>query len=267
MFMKPISTKLHIIALCGIVPILSSCDTSFNGGEDIVLTETSRGFSIFELESNPTAIASFPNSLLQGEVLDIQVPFSLNDASFLEVTSVGQVIIDTFGYNFTASVADDSIATLERSDLDTFFPADAEAELELILAQGAGTVGSFNDALTLTDNIENNVVSFDENENEIIAITLESVGLIQRANPISNLREILNDQLYTLQITSTNQDLLDNGIISGTVTEFSEFNLFLVESVNNGEVGQTLGVGIGDDTNSTETLFGTFTLQLNSLEN
>ena len=236
---------LSVSTAAAAILTLSSCDSGPPDTGDTIPTELiSRGFTLEELEADPTATANFPLSIISGDTIQFFDDGGFGPENFPLGTMVGETSgvlrqLDTGTLPLNESTyrwlfePTDSEAIIRLSDF--FGPLDStgitDAFLEAVNAPNlASALADFEERVqTVVDLGQGLGSTADEIQggdinSPVIRDALNLSGLLALEEVTINgviafdVAWIPNFANVQLTITSTNQDLLDTGTISGFYT-------------------------------------------------
>ena len=265
MLLKKCAPVILSVAGCS---LLTSCDSNLDlshGDESNFILDDRYNKNVLEADS--AAVADFPAALLSGEVVKTD---GTSDDVALDITanSAGQFIIDNFRYFFNSGSSEfrdvestrKDLAVIVRSATHEIVKADFEEAIASIQSSSNG-IGSLREAL-LTDGgvTDNNFVNFSDEEVRIILNAIRSLGYTAEIDEATKRFIVLSSQTYSLESTSTNQLLLDEQKITGTV-EVTRVWQTLSFRPRSGEYTVIINNGGYTDIETG----GTFEVQLNTL--
>lgn len=273
-FLKKSSQTVMIVASC---LHLSHCDSSKD------LTEASNAnnfeaqarYNVAALEAAPGDVIAFPPTLKSGEAVKFSGFLEEEDNIDETVRSSGQIFSGNFRYNFTNRAAGfRDVEDLSRDEALILRSSDHTIEGSVLEAalkdmqNSSGGIGSLRQALLVDQTTTDlGLVAFTNDEVLVILNAIRSLGHIAKIEDGTLLFIVLSDQEYRLTATSTNQLLIDERKITGTVeqTKFWKKLIFTSEVNEEGEdTGGEYTIEVVD-VEFTEVSTGTFEIQLNSL--
>ncbi len=281
LFFKKSSKTVMIAAAC---LQLSQCDS----GRDLTYNPDST-FSIAQrydaavLDTNAGAVADMPKFLFAGDKIKIVTttldngrttegdPF--DDNADTSVKSSGQIVFDNFRFNYSDTLGNDpDLAFLSRSGVHTVGGGnDKLVDGLLKLRDTSFGNGSLAQALEVDlDEISNGLVPFTDSEALVIRNSVRSLGYI-----IDDEYEVLADVYYEFEPNSTNQLLVDEKKITGTIKIYKVWRSLIFEykvvidsifdDIDDAVLSSKEFKIILSPVTSLETSEGTFEIELNSL--
>lgn len=207
--------------------MFSGCDstTPLNTlSDDIEVSFDTRGIDMEAAEADPTGIAKMPKFLLSSDKLehgniaslDIRQLTQLDDGV---INSAGQLRIDYITLTWKRSENTPELAVFTVSSQNAWPFTDEERQeyftgiMDSIIAAAGGSSNSINQAL-------NNVL--DSSTPKVLTDAASSAGLVTAIGPepwpVPGALQpyVLMERSIIYTVTSTNQQLIDDGIISGT---------------------------------------------------
>jgi hypothetical protein len=250
-FIQKTSKTVMIAAVClQLTQCDSSTDLTFNPNASFI---DAKRYDEAALDANLGETASMPNFLVSGDrfiidsltfVEEITIDGEIIDNDInVVVNSSGQLVIDNFRFNYNKpSVSDNTIAFVIRSDDHAIGEGEDDLVTALLrLRDTSFGSGSLAEALEVDPNdVGDGLVSLTETQVKTIQNAIQSLGYVCD----DDLR-VLGEQYYSFEADSTNQLLVDEKKITGTVEITKVWRELIFEYVTTITIDDILNGGEG----------------------